>query len=334
MYGQNKYPTKLQLTKSLTKKTKLKGKAYNSTNWFTIESDSAYRNLDTLVFYNNSSYRSGKLICNFVDWNFYKKDAFWVQHVQLCKEPTTATAIKNEDFFTYDVSDKGQPMILRIFNNGKLVDTFEVLSLTRRPLNNHDSEMTDVLTLHRIKKVDSFNLTLSFGQTMNSSKRSVKILSCETGLIYKYADNKVVLEGTWHVPSDTSKIWFSKSVDKATSASFDKLFDIFSTLDKKLFYYNHCVDDGLNFKVYIQNDTSIQKIFVGNYYDKLVDSLTTLFQEQIKDFNPGFIVSIGYGKDKKSIDDMIKSQNTCDLKYPNDYKSHLLDNWCELEDKK
>ena len=153
-------------------------------------------------------------------------------------------------------------------------------------------------------------------------------------MIYQYADNKIVLEGTWFVPSDTSKIWFSKPVDKATSVSFDKLFDVFSKLDKKLFYYNHCVDDGFNFKVYIQNNSSIQKIFVGNYYDKLVDSLTTLFQDQLKEFNPGFNVSIGYGKDKEYIDDMIKSQNACNSKYPNDYKIHLLDNWCELEEKK
>ena len=111
-------------------------------------------NLDTLVFYNNSNYRYGKFICNFVDWNFYKKDAFWVQHVRLCKEPTTATAIKDDHFFTYDVLDKGQPMILRIFNKGKLVDTFEVLSLTRQPLNGHDRETTDVTTLRRIKRVE------------------------------------------------------------------------------------------------------------------------------------------------------------------------------------
>ena len=151
VYGQDKYPTKSQLTKSLTKKTKLKGKVYNSTNWFTIESDSAYRNLDTLVFYNNSNYRYGKLICNFVDWNFYKKDAFWVQYVQLCKEPTTATAIKDEDFFTYEVSGWEQRLILLIFNESKLVDKFEVLSLTPQPVNSVDGEMTQVLKLRRIK---------------------------------------------------------------------------------------------------------------------------------------------------------------------------------------
>src|SRR5829696_9264302 len=99
--------------------------------------------------------------------------------------------------------------------------------------------------------ISLFSLILSFGQTMNASKKSIKILECETGLIYNYTDNKVVLQGAWFAPNDTSKIWFSKTVDNATSASFDKLFDIFSKLDKKIFYYNHCVRDGFNLKVYI-----------------------------------------------------------------------------------
>src|SRR4051812_30360238 len=85
--GQNKYPTKKQLQKSLTRNTKLNGHIYNSTNWFTLQSDSSYQTTDTLVFFNNSDLRYGKFICNYIDWNFYKKNAFWVQKVQLCQEP-------------------------------------------------------------------------------------------------------------------------------------------------------------------------------------------------------------------------------------------------------
>lgn len=76
-----------------------------------------------------------------------------MQHVQLCKEPTTATAIRDEDFFTYEVSGLEQPMILRIFNKNKLVDKFEVISLTKQVGNSQDREETDVLTLRRIKLV-------------------------------------------------------------------------------------------------------------------------------------------------------------------------------------
>jgi hypothetical protein len=150
-YGQGKYPTKTQLIKSLTRQTKLKGKVYNSTNWFTIESDSSYRNADTLVFYNNSKYQYAKHICKYVDWNFHKKDAFWVQYIELCKEPTMGTLVKDQTFFTYKLSDRKRPIILSVFNKGVLVDQFEVLSLIKQPISSQDNETTEVLTLFRIK---------------------------------------------------------------------------------------------------------------------------------------------------------------------------------------
>jgi hypothetical protein len=149
-HGQGKYPTKTQLIKSLTRQTKLKGKVYKSTNWFTIENDSGFRHADTLVFYNNSGYRYGKQVCNYIDWNFHKKDAFWVQYIELCKEPTTGTLVKDQTFFTYKLSDSHQPMILSVFNKNVKVGEFEVLSLIKQPIRGQEKETTEVLTLHRI----------------------------------------------------------------------------------------------------------------------------------------------------------------------------------------
>jgi hypothetical protein len=156
LFAQDKYPTKKQLQKALTKKTKLKGHIYNSTNWFTLESDSTYKEADTLVFYNNSKYQYGKHICHFVDWNFYKKDALWMQRVQLCKEPATATAIKDRDIFTFKIVDKRQPMVLEIYHKENLIEQFEVLALTSQQLDNRQNEITDVLTIRRIKTSDYF----------------------------------------------------------------------------------------------------------------------------------------------------------------------------------
>jgi hypothetical protein len=151
VHGQDKYPTKSQLIKSLTRQTKFDGKVYNSTNWFTIETDSSYRTTDTLLFYNNSRYQYGKHICNYIDWNFYKKDAFWVQYIELCKEPTTGTLVKDQTFFTYKLSDSKQRMFLSVFNKNVLVDEFEVLSLVKQPISSEDNETTEVLMLRRIK---------------------------------------------------------------------------------------------------------------------------------------------------------------------------------------
>lgn len=170
-----------------------------------------------------------------------------------------------------------------------------------------------------------FILTNSYGQTA----RSIKIFNCETGLIYSYADKKIELKGSWFVPDNGTDIWYSKTVDSATSSSFDKLFGIFLKLDKRVMYLNYCVDDGFNFKVYVQVDTALQKIFVGNYYDKTIDSLTALFDEQLKDFKANFLFNIGYGN-KSEIERLIKWQTDCKQTYSDEYKNHTLDKWCEV----
>jgi hypothetical protein len=151
VYGQRRYPSKLQLTKSLLKQTKVRGKSYNATNWFTFQSDSTYQGADTLVFYNNPQYRFGKHTCNFIDWNFHKKDAFWLQSVTLCDETRVATNVTNYKTFNFQVSDRQWPLILEVFSNKILVDKFEVLSLNKEPIVGIEHESTDVLTLRRLR---------------------------------------------------------------------------------------------------------------------------------------------------------------------------------------
>lgn len=74
-----------------------------------------------------------------------------MQRVQLCKEPATATAIKDQDIFTFKIVNEQQPMVLQVYNKENLIDQFEVLALTSQQLDNRDNETTDVLTLRRIK---------------------------------------------------------------------------------------------------------------------------------------------------------------------------------------
>lgn len=173
--------------------------------------------------------------------------------------------------------------------------------------------------------ISLFVWTNSYGQTA----KSIKLFNCETGLIYSYADKQIELKGTWFVPDNSTDIWYSKTVDSAATSAFDKIFDTFSKLEKRVMYLNYCVDAGFNFKVYIQVDTTLQKIFVGNYYDKTVDSLTTLFDEQLKDFNANFSFNIGYGS-KSEVERLIKWQTDCKQTYSDEYKNHMLEKWCEI----
>jgi hypothetical protein len=151
VYGQREYPSKLQLTKSLLKQTKVRGKSYDATNWFTFQSDSTYQVADTLIFYNNPRHRFGKHTCYFIDWNFHKKDAFWLQTLKLCEDPRLATNVIDYKVFNFEVSDRQWPLILKVFSNNVLVDKFEVLSLNKEPIVGTGHESTDVLILRRVR---------------------------------------------------------------------------------------------------------------------------------------------------------------------------------------
>ena len=74
-----------------------------------------------------------------------------MQRLELCEEPTTGSAAKEQDFYTFELNDKQTPIILKILHKGELVDMFEVLSLTKQPFGLRGNEITEVLTLHRIE---------------------------------------------------------------------------------------------------------------------------------------------------------------------------------------
>ena len=152
-FGQNQYPTKSQLLKHLQKNTKRNGRFYNSTKWFTCKNDSTFYKADTLEFFNNSNYQNKIHVCDFIDWNFYKRKAFWLQKVQLCKEPTTASMAKDTYFYTFKIIEDKKSLKLEIIRQGTLVDMFEVLSISKFKFGNQVNDVTDVLTLVRIRKL-------------------------------------------------------------------------------------------------------------------------------------------------------------------------------------
>jgi len=119
-------------------------------------------------------------------------------------------------------------------------------------------------------------------------------------------------------------------IDKTDSELFQIITSVFLKKRDNEILYNHCVDDGFNFKIYLYTDTVVKKIFIGNYYDKRVDQLTTLFDKYlIKAGLDEASYKIGYAN-KESVANLIKSQDSCTMIAPDDYKKHLLDNWCEL----
>jgi hypothetical protein len=150
-YGQSSYPTKSELIKALTKETKVKKKSYKPTYWFTFESHSSYKTADTITFFNNYMYHYGKENCNRIYWSFFKMDAFYLQEVT-CNDQANAGEADGSNDFTFEISNNQYPMVFQVFSKMKLVEKFEVLSLTKKILHSESEEIVNVLTLRRIKK--------------------------------------------------------------------------------------------------------------------------------------------------------------------------------------
>lgn len=150
--GQNNQPAKAQLLKAFKASIRQDSPGKVSTNsnpWVICNKDSAFYKSDTLRLYNNTGYHSHSQCCDFTDWTFYKKDAFVLTRVQICKEPTTVSVSRNEDWFTIKVSKENKNLFLETYNQGKLVDRFRVISISKVDGIGRFKEMTEVVTLVR-----------------------------------------------------------------------------------------------------------------------------------------------------------------------------------------
>ena len=122
-----------------------------SNPWLFCNKDSSFYLTDTLRLVSNSYY-DHKLIncCDYIGWTFYQKNKFILTRLQLCKEPTTASAIKDNDDFSLKVSSADNYLTLSIFNNMKLTENFKIIDISNFKHENTDVTST-VLTLLRLK---------------------------------------------------------------------------------------------------------------------------------------------------------------------------------------
>ena len=122
-----------------------------SNPWLFCNKDSSFYLSDTLRLVSNS-YHNHKIVncCNYVGWTFYKQDKFILTRLQLCKEPTTASATKDNDHFDLKVFSADNYLTLSIFNNNKLKDSFKIVDISS--FKQEDTDLTStVITLLRIR---------------------------------------------------------------------------------------------------------------------------------------------------------------------------------------
>lgn len=122
-----------------------------SNPWLFCNKDSSFYLSDTLRLVSNS-YHNHKLVncCDYVGWTFYKQDKFISTRLQLCKEPTSASATKDNDHFDLNVFSADNYLKLSIFNNNKLVDSFKIIDISS--FKQEDTDLTStVITLFRLR---------------------------------------------------------------------------------------------------------------------------------------------------------------------------------------
>jgi hypothetical protein len=122
-----------------------------SNPWLFCNKDSSFYLSDTLRLVSNS-YHNHRLVncCDYVGWTFYKKDKFISTRLQLCKEPTSASATNDNDHFDLNVFSADNYLTLSIFNNNKLVDSFKIIDISS--FKQEDTDLTStVISLFRLR---------------------------------------------------------------------------------------------------------------------------------------------------------------------------------------
>jgi len=132
-WGQTSLPTKKQLLKvfkaSIRQDSKLKIST-NSNPWIICNDDSSYYKSDTLkLFSHSNNYPDCKCFC-FIDWTFYKKDAF-VMSREYIDEPRRVSVSKADDWYTIKLLQKNEDLLLETYNQDKLIERFEVITIDK-----------------------------------------------------------------------------------------------------------------------------------------------------------------------------------------------------------
>jgi hypothetical protein len=113
-YSENEIYSLFKKSISQTDKGKIE---IPSNPWVICNQDSSFYRKDTIRVCSNSYYRNSLNCCQYIAWTFYDKDKFISTNLELCKEPTTASATKEKDYFKILIVSADNYLIISTFNN-------------------------------------------------------------------------------------------------------------------------------------------------------------------------------------------------------------------------
>jgi len=118
-----------------------------SNPWFSDENK--YLKSDTIKFTNANSYNRN--YCRVINWTFYTKNKFIRSFGNYCEEPPTEKVTNKNDYFDLKVNEFKEKTFIQLYNQNKLIENFEILSLEKTQSLSYKNEIKYILTLKRIK---------------------------------------------------------------------------------------------------------------------------------------------------------------------------------------
>ncbi len=166
------------------------------------------------------------------------------------------------------------------------------------------------------------------GQDVHNSNITVNIISCETSIIWRIRNDSLLIEMSDDLLPNQSKFALQVKILKEDLKKIDSAFVKLTSSPENEVLVNECIDDGFNFKMYLNDGNIKKKIFVGNYYDSRVDSLTKIITWYVKKSGL-YLGNYGIGCDDDP-ERSVKSQERCHIILTESHRKSYLDRWCEI----
>ena len=104
---------------------------YDSKVWTICNSNST----DKIQLYSNMNYfYQSKSCCEFIQWNFYKKNKIREEEIQVCKEPGSGKVTTEKDYYSIKIEKEDDNLYLDKYHNKKLVSRYRVINITEKKL--------------------------------------------------------------------------------------------------------------------------------------------------------------------------------------------------------
>lgn len=146
--GQNLRFTKNQLSnllKSSINQSSKKSISVGSRAWIICNTDSAYYKADTIKLYDNINYfYQRNSCCSFIEWTFYKRNAFLQNKAQICREPSSMSALT--EYCEFKIAKKKDNVYLIVID--KHLKKFELVSISQLKLTNNG--VVNEITLKKV----------------------------------------------------------------------------------------------------------------------------------------------------------------------------------------